>query len=249
MKFNFENFGSKAKDKIKKIAKVGLIAGAGLATSSSAEAQTKAQIDTRNASVEYLNKVAVDFPEKQKDTYEIKKSDKVTFEYRKGLKKQTDNFFHKLDSLGLIPEGMDEYQFAALSPAEHDDYITKYMKKTGAITRADLPPGNYEVIEVRENDIGKKTIHETIIPGAQEFDFNSWFAEQVALGNEGKTMLAPDGNRYLIKIDPNAKISDIAKSTTEKTLKENKDVVIAETFKRVNMADLHNEDKDSRLDK
>lgn len=247
MKFNFENFGNKAKDKIKKVAKIGLIAGAGLATSNSAEAQTQSQIDARNKNVEYLNKVAVDFPEQAKETYQIKKSDGVNFEYAQGLKPETDNFFLKLKKLNLIPEGMDEYTFANLGPQEHKEYVKKYMEQTGAITKDQLPPGDYEVIEVRKNDIGKKEIHETRIPGAEEFDFNTWFKAQIALGNEGKQVLAPNGIRYLIKIDPDAKPSSIVKATTEKTPRDKNDVVISETVKRVNMADLHNQDKNSNL--
>lgn len=100
MKFNnpFENFSNNAKDKIKKVAKVGLIAGAGMLASNSVEAQS-VNLDKKDAEnielskgrfLDALQKAGVVSPavtEAYMDTIPKSELDSLTMEYVKATKK------------------------------------------------------------------------------------------------------------------------------------------------------------------
>jgi hypothetical protein len=121
-------------------------------------------------------------------------------------------FLVKLKTKGLVPKDMSEKEFQDLkdnNPGEFERLTKEYMKSIGAVTPKEADEKYGEDREtIKKEKYGIKQIEEStevdtsLVP---TFDFNEWFSEQIKLGNEGKTIKAPDGQLYLIVRNPNYK--------------------------------------------
>ncbi len=120
-------------------------------------------------------------------------------------------FLVKLKSKGLVSKDMSEKEFQTLketNPEKFKELTNLYMQSIGAITPTEANKqygDNLEIIKREKYGILKQDSTETDTSLVPTFDFNEWFSEQIKLGNEGKTIKAPDGQLYLIVRNPNYK--------------------------------------------